>query len=509
MITRSQCLYNGNIIGIETIYTVIDGKQINNPEKITWLRKLSDNKELYCPCGCGTHLTLVAGDRGLKAQHFRILKGDENKFDCRVTDEGEIYIDSRIVLKCWLEDKLSSQNVLCKIQAKTVAESDRKYEYTAYDKDNNIGVCFWKNRFNIEEEKIQLLNESALKVFYFVGEFNEGSTGQYPENMMKIQYEQGFNLYLALDGDRGNLYNKSKVRVTQYVQNIDGLWEELSVAEDLISNFQITKQGHVLLNGRKLLDLCTEVNADFQDEQEAEKERRRVAEENRRKIEQKRLQQQEEYNKRIEEENIKFQKLKEERRAKEERLAAEKKEKELQRKREQELEKQEFHRKLPELLDQQDNKVIDSDGVRWIKCENCGKVYRDSEFHFYGGPGSMNLGLCKECENIGLKHNDFTECIIQENKLISANVNEIKSLLPKVLELCIRTKRPQKALDIAKQYTEEHKKKVWTPKLLILIAESYYELNEIETARQFANLAETISIDKENPELVSIMERLR
>ena len=126
MITRSQCLYNGNIIGIETIYTVIDGKQINNPEKITWLRKLSDNKELYCPCGCGTHLILVAGDRGLRAQHFRILKDDDNKFDCHVTDEGEVYIDSRIVLKCWLEDKLSSQNVLCKIQAKTVSESDRK-----------------------------------------------------------------------------------------------------------------------------------------------------------------------------------------------------------------------------------------------------------------------------------------------------------------------------------------------------------------------------------------------
>lgn len=61
MIKRSVCIYNGKPIGIESIYTVIDGKQINIPEKLKWLSSKSKNHELFCPCGCRANLTLVAG----------------------------------------------------------------------------------------------------------------------------------------------------------------------------------------------------------------------------------------------------------------------------------------------------------------------------------------------------------------------------------------------------------------------------------------------------------------
>ena len=43
MAQRTEAIYNGRSIGIESIYTVIDGKQINIPEKLGWLREKSRN----------------------------------------------------------------------------------------------------------------------------------------------------------------------------------------------------------------------------------------------------------------------------------------------------------------------------------------------------------------------------------------------------------------------------------------------------------------------------------
>ena len=60
MAQRTVALCNGKYIGIETIYTVINGRQINIPEKLKELRAQSQRNELFCPCGCGTNLILVA-----------------------------------------------------------------------------------------------------------------------------------------------------------------------------------------------------------------------------------------------------------------------------------------------------------------------------------------------------------------------------------------------------------------------------------------------------------------
>jgi len=72
MALRTVALCNGKYIGIETIYTVINGHQINIPEKLKELRVKSRNNELFCPCGCSSNLILVAGDRNLREQHFRL-----------------------------------------------------------------------------------------------------------------------------------------------------------------------------------------------------------------------------------------------------------------------------------------------------------------------------------------------------------------------------------------------------------------------------------------------------
>ena len=69
MAERTTALYRDpdtgvtSYIGIESVYTVAGGKQINIPEKIEELRKKSRAHALFCPCGCGSRLILVAGDR--------------------------------------------------------------------------------------------------------------------------------------------------------------------------------------------------------------------------------------------------------------------------------------------------------------------------------------------------------------------------------------------------------------------------------------------------------------
>ena len=97
MAQRTVALCEGKFIGIETIYTVVDGRQINIPEKLKELRAKSRNNELFCPCGCGANLILVAGDKNLREQHFRIRDGSSNQ-DCNVITEGKLRLIQRLCL---------------------------------------------------------------------------------------------------------------------------------------------------------------------------------------------------------------------------------------------------------------------------------------------------------------------------------------------------------------------------------------------------------------------------
>ena len=48
-------------------------------------------------------------------------------------------------------------------------------------------------------------------------------------------------------------------------------------------------------------------------------------------------------------------------------------------------------------IDQQKEQARDSNDIRWIKCELCGKIGEDDEFSCYGGPDHLNLGICCDC----------------------------------------------------------------------------------------------------------------
>ena len=58
------------------------------------------------------------------------------------------------------------------------------------------------------------------------------------------------------------------------------------------------------------------------------------------------------------------------------------------------------------------------EGNRWIKCEFCGKIDRESNFTSYGDTGHINLGTCKDCSdnNPAVKEKTVQEIVIQRRK---------------------------------------------------------------------------------------------
>ncbi len=389
MAQRTVCLWNGKYIGIESIYTVIDGKQINIPEKVEWLRKKSRAGELFCPCGCGRNLILVAGDQNLKEQHFRVKDGDFN-LECEGAEsEGRHSINSKIVLKCWLDDKLKCCDLESRVPIKLISDSDRKYEFTFLSREKGIGLCYYRDRANISDDKFNILeaNSTRIKLIYIADVSNSGCDGQYPEWMMKIQSRQGYCLFLKCDD--GDYYNSSLI-ASYFDKDIDGVWEEIIVAKSNINDFSLDDYQHLLFQG-ELIQTCVEREKDsFEKAREAEKVRRekekRKWQAYQEKIEAERLLREENYRKELEEQ-AKRKKAEE----------AERLEKERKKKENEELAEKMFFATLEEQLDQQETPVRDPSGNRFIKCEFCGKIAKESEFGSYGGRGHVNLGTCYEC----------------------------------------------------------------------------------------------------------------
>ncbi len=399
MAQRTVALCDGKYIGIETIFTVIKGKQINIPDKLKELRVKSQSNELFCPCGCGRNLILVAGDKNLREQHFRIKDGQQFG-NCSFVMEGATSVYSKIVLKCWLDDNLHADDLESRVPICDISDSERKYEFSFISKKLGIALDYCYNRVNLSDEKQSVLeqNGQGIRILHVVDYMNGGSEGQYPEGLMKVQEKQGFCLLLKVANSD---YETAKMTAVFYDRNIDGLWQEKVFADGPLHEYRIDQYGEVFLNGKSLENMLGWARQQFQEAKEVEKKRR--AEERIRRAElakqaeleaEKRrdeyLRQQEELAERqrifAEEAAQRSAKLEEERRIAEERA------REIRRQRD-----AVFKMNLSSSLNQQETPVKDADGNRWIKCEFCGKIAVEAEFSSYGGAGHVNLGTCKEC----------------------------------------------------------------------------------------------------------------
>jgi hypothetical protein len=402
MAQRTVAYCDGKYIGIESIYTIIDGKQVNIPEKVMELRKKSRNHELLCPCGCGAHLTLVAGDKNLREQHFRLSDEREGKA-CVAVTEGKTSIYSKIVLKCWLDDTLKASDIESRVPICEVGDSERKYEFTFLSESSGIAVNYCYDRANLSEEKMQILAEkgSGIHIIHIVDQKNGGDSGQYPEGLMKVQRVQGYCLLLTVkDAD----YEKARLTGVVYQQDLDGLWHEIPFVKGFLSDFSINGDGKIIFQGKVLSAVARIVGDNFLKTQEIEK-KRREAEDKRRAEFQRKIREEEERKRkawRAQREAAELEKVRREAEEEKRRLELqEKQRKEAERKTEEKRQREEeFKKNMEEGFQQQESPILDCDGIRWAKCEFCGKIAKAQEyFQSFGGPGHVNLGTCKECSS--------------------------------------------------------------------------------------------------------------
>ena len=404
MAERTECLCNGEVIGIESIYTVIYGMQINIPDKVEKLRSKGRNNELFCSCGCGCNVIVVAGDKGLREQHFRLRTGQDTS-RCTAKTETTESILSKIVLKCWLDEKTGdmaeSRVPICKVD-----DSKRRFEFTLLSRKKGIAVSYSHKRENLNDEKIEILEDNTknISLAYIVDAENGGTDGQYPEWLYKIQKRQGYCLLLSIDGID---YKKAWLEAVFYDRNATGLWEEIYLEEGSLGSFYF-EDGYLMRGGRRLKDLADEGHKAYARKVAAEKirleEERKRREEEFRREQAERERREREWREQQEKERLEMLRLREEelKRAEEERLKRLEEEKLEQEKKERERqEKQEAFEKVFSVFDfeKEEEQLVSPDGTRYIKCEFCKKVLPSNKFVTYGGIGHANLGTCYECAN--------------------------------------------------------------------------------------------------------------
>ena len=403
MVQRSVCLCDGKYIGIESIFTVIDGKQINIPDKLSALRTRSRKGELFCPCGCGANLILVAGDRNLRAQHFR-LKDSARQHECTAETERPHSIYSKIVLKCWLDEKLNVPDVETRVPICLVGDTARKYEFSFVSRTSKLAVSYSCNRANLSDEKMEILraNSSGIRLIYIVDALNSCGNGQYPEALMKVQERQGYCLLLDVEEME---YSTAKLSAVFYAQDCTGLWREIEFAAGALREFSISEYGRLLYQHAPLAALCEWKKSEFEREVQQEKIRR---EQQMKELLERPEREQKQRPKRTQTLPVRRpQNTKSERQRAMEKLVHEKEEagRRAQKKQREEA----FRQTLAEQLNQQETQVIDPDGNRWVKCRYCGRVDKTTAFSSYGGRGSVNLGTCKICDRKPVSERRFIQ----------------------------------------------------------------------------------------------------
>ncbi|MEF2743745.1 MAG: DNA topoisomerase I [Agathobaculum butyriciproducens] len=403
MVQRSVCLCDGKYIGIESIFTVIDGKQINIPDKLSALRTRSRKGELFCPCGCGANLILVAGDRNLRAQHFR-LKDSARQHECTAETERPHSIYSKIVLKCWLDEKLNVPDVETRVPICLVGDTARKYEFSFVSRTSKLAVSYSCNRANLSDEKMEILraNSSGIRLIYIVDALNSCGNGQYPEALMKVQERQGYCLLLDVEEME---YSTAKLSAVFYAQDCTGLWREIEFAAGALREFSISEYGRLLYQNAPLAALCEWKKSEFEREVQQEKIWR---EQQMKELLERPEREQKQRPKRTQTLPVRRpQNTKSERQRAMEKLVHEKEEagRRAQKKQREEA----FRQTLAEQLNQQETQVIDPDGNRWVKCRYCGRVDKTTAFSSYGGRGSVNLGTCKICDRKPVSERRFIQ----------------------------------------------------------------------------------------------------
>ncbi|OON85766.1 hypothetical protein BXO88_10950 [Oribacterium sp. C9] len=388
MVQRSVALCDGELIGIESIYNIINGKPIYKKGEVEALREKGRQGKLLCPCGCGAKLILAAGE--LRLAHFKI-HNDQNNLPCHWIDEGEESIDSKLVLKNWLETELGT-TVQSRIPINNVSDSDRRFEYTFLSSSKEIALSYTHKEENLSDEKLNVLfRNSNFKVILFTNQNDNKVDWQYHEWLMKIQNRQGYCLLLDTRDVKNDVANYEKAIVKAiFYDDIQGTWRENCLAEDYLKDFHINSVGDILIHKESLKTLLdnkrNELILEAQRRKEEYEKRRKWEELQKKREDETRRKRDEEQRKILEEQEKEYLRKK---KLMEEQLFKEQQAEEI---RLQKL-KENFKKTIAEELEGSGGLVYDPDGNRWLKCKYCGKI--DTEVAFQSWQG--NFGTCKDC----------------------------------------------------------------------------------------------------------------
>lgn len=362
MAQRTVCLCDGQYIGIESIYTVINGQQINIPEKLEQLRYKSRHNQLFCPCGCGSNLVLVAGDKNCREQHFRV-KHHTFHDSCSAVNEGATSIHSKIVLKCWLEDKLNPPSIEMRVPICSVDSSTQKYEFTFLLRENSLAIHYCYNRNNLSDDKLKILEDNAkdIKIIHVLDIANAETNGQYPEWVMKVQKKQNYCLFLDIQNQD---YDHAVLRASYYCKNAAGFWQEQVFAQGSLHTFTMDKNGCVLYQNQELNLLQNAHWKSFLESIAIKKNAQITAP------------------------------------STTTARAIEVQEKECEAQKQEKEQDKEYERIAKLNFEEQKTQIRDSYGRRWIKCKYCNKIGTDEAFVSYGGSKEVNLGTCYDCKHL-------------------------------------------------------------------------------------------------------------
>ena len=171
---------------------------------------------------------------------------------------------------------------------------------------------------------------------------------------------------------------------------MDGFWKEIEITEGYLRDYDISDDGRITYKKESLESLKNDKMKAFETSMQTEKMRRKEAE--RLRVEEKQhlfeaaeRRKQEQLKKWEEDEKERQQRLEEEKQRREK--------EEAERQAEIKQREEDFKRNMESNFFQQKKQVRDASGARWIKCESCGLIAKESEFVSYGGANHVNLSL--------------------------------------------------------------------------------------------------------------------
>lgn len=366
MIRRSTCVFEGRIIGIERICTQINGKIEYVESEKEELRILSREKKLFCPCGCGNNLNLVAGD--IRRPHFKIQDTPGAK-KCLVVEESAVSVWSRIILKAWFDTKLKSDKIETRVPINRICDSNRKFEYSLYDFENKIGLCYWYDKSNIESIKVDVLERNIdVKRILYISDIHN-SHSNYPDLklMLKVQEKQGYLLYLSLDEE--DEYEDAYLVIRAFVGTYTGGWKQIAVKSDKLDSFNITSNGELIYQEQFVSKLVKDAVEQYKADEIKRIEERRAKDEERRKLQ----------------EIIEAQA-------------------EIERKKRKQAKEQKEAEEIAGYdFEQNEIPIYDTKGNRLLKCSYCGKKAVKKNNFYYHDKKNINTGACWNCQDLRKK----------------------------------------------------------------------------------------------------------